>query len=159
MPIKILPLLEVGQTLQTAGADQLSFTKNQRLDTINGGTKKNTTASKKGVQYVIEKIDGMPNADLVIKYKNGKKIGQKVMNLDKLKQVSSESIGPHSNKKETKTKIVYVAPQNAPQQPVIVQKEAGFGTYLMQGFGLGLGLDAAGALFDGLGDAYDGVDY
>jgi hypothetical protein len=131
MSDKSLPLLQAGQYL--------------------GGAKKKDA---KGVQYVVEKIDGMPNADLVIKYKNGKKVGQKVVNLDKLKTVSSESIAPHSDKKQKKTKIVYVkTPQNA--QPVVVQKEAGFGTYLMQGFGLGLGLDAAGALFDGIDDAYD----
>jgi hypothetical protein len=158
MPTKLLPLLEVGQTLKMGGTDQLDGSGNtMNINSMNGG-KKAVAAGKKGVHYVIEKIDGMPNADLVIKYKNGKKIGQKVMNLDKLKQVSSESIAPHSNKKGTKTKIVFVTPQNAPQQPIVVQKEAGFGTYLMQGFGIGLGLDAAGALFDGLGDAYDG-DY
>jgi hypothetical protein len=150
MPVKILPLLQVGQS---GGADRLEGTGHP--DRMNGG-KKAGAAEKKGVHYVIEKIDGMPNADLVIKYKNGKKIGQKVMNLDKLKEVSSESIAPHSNIKGKKTKIVYTAPQNAPQQPVIVQKDAGFGTYLMQGFGLGIGLEAAGALFDGIGNAYDG---
>ena len=60
--------------------------------------------NKKGIQYVVEKVDGMPNVDLVIKYKNGKKIGQKIMNLDKLKMVSSESITPHADKKQKKTK-------------------------------------------------------
>jgi hypothetical protein len=118
----------------------------------NGGKKKDT----KGVQYVIEKIDGMPNADLVIKYKNGKKVGQKVISIDKLKGASSESVALNQ-KKQKKEKIVYVqapAPQQA-QQPVIVQKQAGFGDYLVQGFGLGLGMDAAGALFNGIGEAFD----
>jgi hypothetical protein len=118
----------------------------------NGGKKKDT----KGVQYVIEKIDGMPNADLVIKYKNGKKVGQKVISIDKLKGASNESLSLN-NKKQKKEKIVYVqppAPQQV-QQPVIVQKQAGFGDYLMQGFGLGLGMDAAGALFNGIGEAFD----
>jgi len=124
---------------------------------INAG-KRNET---KGIQYVIEKIDGMPNADLVIQYKNGKKIGQKVIPIDRLKAASSES-ATLNEKKQKKTKIVYVQPPTPQQlqQPVIVQKRAGFGDYLMQGFGLGLGLDAAGALFDGIGDAYgDGGDF
>ena len=80
MPTKLLPLLEVGQTLQMGGTDRLDGSSNPNR--MNGGKK--AGAAKKGVHYVIEKIDGMPNADLVIKYKNGQKIGQKVMNLDKL---------------------------------------------------------------------------
>ena len=62
----------------------------------NGGKKKDT----KGVQYVIEKIDGMPNADLVIKYKNGKKVGQKVISIDKLKGASSESVALNQKKQK-----------------------------------------------------------
>jgi hypothetical protein len=123
------------------------------LASQNGGKKKNT----KGVQYVIEKIDGMPTHDLVIQYKNGKKVGQKVIPIERLKGASSESVALNQ-KKQKKTKIVYVqapSPQQV-QQPVIVQKQAGFGDYLMQGFGLGLGLDAAGALFDGVDDAFGG---
>ena len=111
--------------------------------------------NKKGIQYVVEKVDGMPNVDLVIKYKNGKKIGQKIMNLDKLKMVSSESITPHADKKQKKTKIIYKEVPVNNQQPVIVQKQAGFGDYLLQGFGFGLGFEAADALFDGLDDAYE----
>lgn len=111
---------------------------------------------KDGIRYVIEKVDGMPNVDLVIKYKNGKKIGQKIINLDKLKVVSNESITPHVNKKQKKTKIVYAQiPQNV-QQPIIVEKQAGFGDYLAQGFGFALGFEAADALFDGVDDVFEG---
>jgi len=111
----------------------------------------------KDIQYVIEKIDGMSNADLVVQYKNGKKVGQKVIPIERLKAASSES-ATLNQKKQKKTKIVYVqAPTGQQvQQPIMVEKQAGFGTYLMQGFGLGLGLDAAGALFNGVDDAFGG---
>jgi hypothetical protein len=122
------------------------------MSTVAGGKKKDM----KGVQYVIEKIDGMPNADLVVKYKNGKKVGQKVISIDKLKGASNQSLSLN-DKKQKKTRVVYVqtpAPQQV-QQPVIVQRQAGFGDYLMQGFGFGLGMHAAGALFGDIGDAFD----
>ena len=109
---------------------------------------------EEGVRYVIEKIDGMPDANLIIKYKNGKKISQKVVHTDNLKNVANESVSRHSDKKQPKIKIVYAqVPQNN-QQPIVVERQAGFGTYLMQGFGLGLGLEAAGALFDGIDGDY-----
>jgi len=119
---------------------------------IEGGKKKKA-GNKKGVHYVIEKIDGMPNHDLVIQYKNGKKVGQKVIALDNLKAASANSLAKNNQAKGKKTKVVYV--QGAPQQPVVVQKQAGFGDYLVAGFGFGLGAEAADALFDGIDDAYD----
>ena len=123
---------------------------------MTGGGKKKANKNK-GVQFVVEKIDGMPDHDLVVKYKNGKKIGQKVVAVEKLKVASANSLEKSKDEKGKKTKIVYVkAPHpTQTQQPVIVQNQAGFGEYVKAGFGLGVGEMAAGLLFDGIGDAFD----
>ena len=123
---------------------------------IQNGGKNKTKKTKKGVQYVIEKIDGMPDHDLVIKYKNGKKVEQKVVAVDTLKAASANSLEKSKNEKGKKTKIVYVNvpnPKDA-KQPVIVQNQAGFGEYVKAGFGLGIGEIAADAMFDGIADLF-----
>lgn len=122
-----------------------------------GGAKKPVNKNKNnGVQFVVEKIDGMPDHDLVIKYKNGKKISQKVIPVDKLKIVSANSLAISKEEKGKKTKIVYANPPTPTQtqQPVIVQNQAGFGEYVKAGFGLGIGEMAAEAMFDGIGDMF-----
>jgi hypothetical protein len=125
-------------------------------DLDGGAKKKAATKNRKGIQYVIEKIDGMPTHDLVIKYKNGKKVGQKVVAVDTLKAASANSLEKSKHEKGKKTKIVYVNVENPKQaqQPVIVQNQAGFGEYVKAGFGLGVGEIAAEAMFDGIADLF-----
>lgn len=119
------------------------------------------------IRYVVEPIDvdgdGIPDGDLVKKYKGDKLVSQKFVPSKKMKEVLDEAVKyasqtPSAPKKEKKEKVVYSRMPGDENKPVIVKSETAFGQHLKAGVGLGAGA-AVGAtvvhgLFEGLGNLF-----
>jgi hypothetical protein len=99
--------------------------------------------------------DGIPDGDLVEQVNNaGVVVNRKFVSHTQMEKVVNAIPKEQSTKSKAtrKTRVVYNDKniESAEPQPVMVADKTGLGQSIKNGFGLGLGLAASEALFDGV---------
>lgn len=105
--------------------------------------------------------DNIPDGDLVEKINSkGVVVSRKFVPYEKIKKIV-DNIPKEPKQTTKKTRVIYkdsaitsTPTPGTEQQPVMVADKTGFGQYLKQGFGVGLGASAGKALFDGVASLF-----